>query len=733
MTGYIDGFGEIKHEIGVYYVSKNNFGIGQKIGEYSDLSFLSESNFDEFIEKVKLLDLTEEEIEKLRVKRESEINASLNRLNNDIYENEKGLGEDQRVYLVAATIMATLGVPGKVSPLEKSDLKSSSENGNRDGDIIIRKIEAFLAEKKLPKDKIDLIVRTFQNTLLVDSINKVRDGESQLKRVFSKIVDDLGIYYKIGLTTDFTGKLFNEMYTWMGFSQDKLNDVVLTPSYVSKLLARLARVNKDSFVWDFATGSAGLLVAAMNEMLNDAKNTIYSPDELIKKEIKIKSEQLLGLEELSNVYMLAILNMILMGDGSSNILHMNSLTEFEGKYGFGRTDVDFPATAFVLNPPYSAEGNGMIFVEKALKMMEKGYAAIIIQDSAGNGKAKDINSRILESNTLVASIKMPDDLFMGKSIVKTNIFVFKVKEKHEAEHLVRFIDLSKDGYSRAARGNSTMNLRDVDNAKEKYDEVVKLVKFGASQLEYLTEENYIEDTIDIPLKDLKNNAGKDWNFGQHIKVTSDVTLKSTDKIISNKLIFTLREFLFQEFDDVDVSYEEQNVHEWKEFLVGDLFEIESTKHFNKSGLTPGSKYDYVTRTSENEGVLMRTGFINQESMNKSGTWSLGLLQMDFFYRSKDWYAGQFIRKITPKFVLTEENAIYFTALLNTLKPILLSWLVRDVDKIFLSQIFKLPVLENGEIDFDYIEKYVHYLETKRTEQIEKFLKERVMSYSKKEI
>lgn len=733
MTGHIDEFGEIKHKIGVYYVSKSNFGVGQKVGEYSDLSFLSENHFDEFIEKVRLLDLTEEETEKLRVKRESEINASLTRLNNDIYENEKGLGEDQRVYLVAATIMATLGVPGKVSPLEKSELKSSSESGNRDGDILIRKIEAFLGEKDLPKDKIDLIIRTFQNTLLVDNINKVREGESQLKRVFSKIVDDLGIYYKIGLTTDFTGRLFNEMYTWMGFSQDKLNDVVLTPSYVGTLLAKLARVNKDSFVWDFATGSAGLLVAAMNEMLTDAKNTINSPDELVRKEIKIKSEQLLGLEELSNVYMLAILNMILMGDGSSNILHMNSLTEFTGKYGFGRTDVDFPATAFILNPPYSAKGNGMIFVEKALNMMEKGYAAIIIQDSAGNGKAKDINSRILKSHTLVASIKMPDDLFVGKSNVKTCIFVFKVKERHEAEHRVKFIDLSNDGYARAARGKSTMNLRDVDNAKEKYDEVVKLVKFGQSQLNYLTEKEYIEDTIDIPSDDLTNNAGKDWNFGQHIKVTSDVTLKSTDKIISNKLIFSLREFLFEEFDDTDITYEDQNVYQWKEFLVDDLFKIESTKSFNKSSLTPGSKYDYVTRTSENEGVLMKTGFIDQDSMNKSGTWSLGLLQMDFFYRSNDWYAGQFVRKISPKFVLTEANAIYFTALLNTLKPILLSWLVRDVDKTFLSQTFKLPVLENGEIDFDYIENYVHYLYTKRIEQIENFMKERIMSPSTIEV
>ncbi|SGZ18301.1 Type IIS restriction enzyme M protein, partial [Moritella viscosa] len=109
----------------------------------------------------------------------------------------------------------------------------------------------------------------------------------------------------------------------------------------------------------------------MNDMLNDAKDNIQSPEELIQKEIHIKAKQLLGLETLSSVYMLAVLNMILMGDGSSNILNEDSL-KFNGKYGFGDTDKKFPADAFILNPPYSASGNGMNFVERALSMMNKG-------------------------------------------------------------------------------------------------------------------------------------------------------------------------------------------------------------------------------------------------------------------------------------------------------------------------------------------------------------------------
>lgn len=445
MTGYKNEAGKIEHAIGVYYVSKSNFGIGQKVDDYTDFSFLKKDNFDKFIEKVKQLRLSQEELEKLKEQREQEINASLVKLNNDIYQNENGLSERDRVYLVAASIIATLGIPEKVSALEKSELKSSSEVGNRDGDIILRKIKAFLNEKNLPQEKRDLIVRTLQNTLTTDNINKAENGESQLKRVFVKIVDDLGIYYKIGLTTDFTGKLFNEMYSWLGFSQDKLNDVVLTPSYVATLLVRLARVNKDSYVWDFATGSAGLLVAAMNEMLNDAKEKIKSPDAFALKSAEIKANQLLGLEILSEVYMLAILNMILMGDGSSNILNKDSLKEFNGNYGFGKTGEKFPANAFVLNPPYSAAGNGMVFVEKALSMMNSGYAAIIIQNSAGSGKAVEYNKRILKHSTLLASIKMPIDLFIGKSSVQTNVYVFRVGEAHQKDDIVKFIDLRMTG------------------------------------------------------------------------------------------------------------------------------------------------------------------------------------------------------------------------------------------------------------------------------------------------
>ncbi|REC42602.1 restriction endonuclease subunit S [Chryseobacterium sp. 5_R23647] len=728
MTGHKDETGKIHHSIGVYFVSKSNLGAGQKVGEYTDLSFLSPKNFDSFIDKVKTLQLTPEELDKLKEQREKEIDQSLVKLNNDIYQNEKGLGENDRVYLVAASIIATLGIPGKVAPLEKSDLKSSTEIGNKDGDIIVRKIKAFLDNKDIPVEKKNLILRTLENTLTTENINKVEDGESQLKRVFTKIVDDLGIYYKIGLTTDFTGKLFNEMYGWLGFSQDKLNDVVLTPSYVATLLVKLSRVNKDSYVWDFATGSAGLLVAAMNEMLNDAKNSIKSPDEYNKKAVKIKTEQLLGIELLSSVYMLAILNMILMGDGSSNILNIDSIKDFDGKYGFGKIDTLFPADAFILNPPYSALGNGMNFVEKALGLMKKGYASIIIQSSSGTGKSKEYNKKILEKHTLLASIKMPMDLFLGKSIVQTHIYVFKVNEKHHKDDIVKFIDFSNDGYTRTNRKKASSNLRDTGNAKERYEEISNLVRFGKGKLNLLTENEYFEGHIDP-------KSGEDWN--QTAPIETAPNLLDFKQTIGDFLKWEVSNLKNQKASTNKIEEEiDKNLNEiissveWVEKKLGDLFEIKGNAQLNKDSFVfrENGEYPYFTRTVFNNGIAGYVDYLDEEHKTSGGCLAVGMMAMQFFYMESDFYAGQFTKRAIPKgFVLTKRIANFFISILNKNQKVFQSVLVRNFENVFKKTIILLPE-KDGKVDFDFMEKFVEQVELSHLKLVENEHKQLIEKY-----
>lgn len=152
-----------------------------------------------------------------------------------------------------------------------------------------------------------------------------------------------------------------------------------------------------------------------------------------------------------------------------------------------------------------------------------------------------------------------------------------------------------------------------------------------------------------------------------------------------------------------------------------MFDIDNTLSFNTDKLVDGNDYDYVTRTSINQGILRSTGFINKENINNKGVWSLGLLQMDFFYRNRKWYAGQFVRKITPKINLTSKAIPFFTTVLNCQKPILLSVLVRDVDDTFKKLKVQLPT-KDGKIDFDFMETFITELEAERVAKLKAYLK-----------
>ena len=160
---------------------------------------------------------------------------------------------------------------------------------------------------------------------------------------------------------------------------------------------------------------------------------------------------------------------------------------------------------------------------------------------------------------------------------------------------------------------------------------------------------------------------------------------------------------------------------WGEFRLGDLFEISNTNSFNSDKLTIGTKYDYVTRTSLNQGILQTTGFVNKENLNESGVWSLGLLQMDFFYRRKEWYAGQFVRKVVPKIDVKDNSILFFTTALNQQKKQLLSVLVRNVDETFKNLKIQLPTTKTNEIDFDFMESFISELEQERINKLNAYL------------
>lgn len=511
-----------------YYLSKKNKMQPKHIKELDkSLELLKQNNLNKLIAILDKLTLSDEEIEALTNKTEDELEKAVKQIHQDIYDNKtlkNALTTNEKLYLFCGLIMAGLPTSG-ISSLIPEDFKGNMGKKNNDGQIILGHINDFLDARHASDAKIEMIVNLLTPVFNKKILWENNNGISLIKHIFIDVYQNVLPLLESDLQLDFTGKILNSLNDWVAIDNDKENDVVLTPRYVTKFMVKLARTDMDSYVWDTAMGSGGFLVSAMDEMIKDARNKIQDQEALTNKIKHIKEQQLLGIEILGNIYILAVLNMILMGDGSSNIKNGNSHKLYEKLYK------DFPANVFLLNPPYSAEGKGFNFVEEALSKMQKGYGAVLIQENAGSGNGLPYTKRILENNTLVASIHMPNDLFSGKSRVQTAIYVFKVNEPHDSKKAVTFVDFSNDGYMRQNRKKSSqsINLRNIDHAKERYQEVTDIVLGRIPDTHYYTEENgkLIKDRISL--------NGDDWTFNQHVKIDTTPTEDDLGKTVADYL------------------------------------------------------------------------------------------------------------------------------------------------------------------------------------------------------
>lgn len=538
VNGFPEKDGSIHVEMEAYYVSEKNSRLPKRLSAYTDLVFLKKENVNNLAVELDKLVLSEKELEELSKRVEATLEEKIKAIHQSLYDNEKFksyLTTNEKLYLFTGLIMSGLSTEG-LAPIIMADFKGNDDKEDNDSTLITKRIKAFLKKKHCSDDKIKMITSLLTPVFEKEALWKPENGESAIKGLYKQVKEDIIPCLESNLHLDFTGKIFNSLNDWVSIENDQENDVVLTPRYVTTFMAHLARTDKDSFVWDKAMGSAGFLVAAMDIMIKDAQAKIKDADELEKKIRNIKENQLLGIEILGNIYMLAILNMILMGDGSSNMINDDSF-----KYNDG-----FPATVFLLNPPYSAPGKGFNFVEKALSQMTTGYACILIQENAGAGQGEGYTKKILQKNTLLASIRMPYKLFGGKSTVQTAIYVFQVARPHEEDGIVTFIDFSNDGYTRLSRKKSTqkVNLQNTDHALERYAEVEAIVLGKKPKTSYYTEANglVIKDTITL--------NGDDWIFTQHQTVDDLPSEDDFKSAVENYLSWKVSAILKGEsFDD----------------------------------------------------------------------------------------------------------------------------------------------------------------------------------------
>lgn len=728
VNGYEERTGEIQHELSVWYISKENLFIPKEVAQYTDLSFLQPQHKTQFFEQLKNIDLTEEEIEQEKLKLEDDIEAKLKDLNQKMHD-ELQIVVNQRVQLVTGLIMAGLGVQEdgeyKVKPLQIEELQGNDDEENNDGAVIMRKIKSYLKNKHLPKEKIEMISNILSVVFVHSQLQKSINGESKLRTLYGELQASILPFLSGELhNLDFTGRLFNVLNAWVEVPDGAENDVVLTPRFVTELMAKLCLVNKDSYVWDFATGSAGFLISAMHQMISDAKATIESPRELQAKINHIKMEQLLGIEKLADIYLLAVLNMILMQDGSANIIHGDSLVDFKGKYEQGEKKGDeFPANVFLLNPPYSQEGKGFIFVSKALSMMHHGgRAAVLIQENAGSGQGLPYTANLLKQNTLLASIKMPVDLFIGKSAVQTAIYVLEVGRPHNPQDVVKFIDFSEDGYSRQNRRKSSqsVNLRDTGNAKERYAEVVKLINFGkginGENLHYL-EGKYIEDYIGLD--------GNDWTYSQHRKIDTIPTYDDFSKVVKDYLAWRMANIIknnrtSREIPKMGVRY--------KLFKIGELFDIHPTKTYklnNSELFVVGGENPVLSNSSVNNGIGGYSNLPTTEDGNII-TFSDTTTSDAIFYQPYPFIGYPHVQGLYPtkyKDMWNKKTLLYVLSIFKKCARGRFDYATKFTRILALDMPLLLPIDKEGDIDFHFMEEYMNELEREQLHDIEIYLQE----------
>ena len=216
--------------------------------------------------------------------------------------------------------------------------------------------------------------------------------------------------------------------------------IVLTPQHLTEFMCGLAEVNKNSKVVDICCGSGTFLVTAMSKMFKRASD---------KDITRIRNNSLFGIESDDDIYTLAIANMIVRGDGKSNIIFGDC---FNGsiKKELREKNIDIG----LINPPYSQDITELEFVENMLDILAtSGTGVVVVPMSCAIGtKFKETRQRLFKKHTLKAVFSMPDDMFYSNN-ASTNVcvMIWEAHKPHDATKTTFFGYYKDDGFVKAKK------------------------------------------------------------------------------------------------------------------------------------------------------------------------------------------------------------------------------------------------------------------------------------------
>lgn len=385
----------------------------------------------------------------------------------EILKDAKALHEDLRNYGNLKDTEKPIIVSGILLALREQEFNGFSvenltgDSVKTDGEKIFEAIKSNLTRANIsPEVKKDKILSQF--AFIKDSPklnnNDEHIGKTPLKyytEYIKKTIYDSIRYSKNG--EDYIGRFYGEFMSYSGGDGQTLG-IILTPKHITNLFCDLANLTINDTVFDPCCGTGGFLISAMHDMLgkattsNDKKN--------------IRKKQLHGIELRSDMFAIATTNMILRGDGNSNLL-CNDFFQHEPSFYYS-----IGATVGMMNPPYSqgSKQNPQLyeinFVEHLLNSLTiGGRCIVIVPQSTMTGKTKEeqaIRENILKHHTLEGVITLNKDTFYGVGTMPC-IAVFTAHEPHPQDKICKFINFEDDGYVVAPH----IGLVETEAAKDK--------------------------------------------------------------------------------------------------------------------------------------------------------------------------------------------------------------------------------------------------------------------------
>lgn len=382
-----------------------------------------------------------------------------------------GTLKDQDKPLVVAAILLALDEI-EYGGFSIDSLTGDQTNGMHDGDKLINAVKGRLTRSNVgPDAKKDKLLAEFsilQTSFRLNEVNPTL-GKTPL-RFFTEFLHD-NIFKSIkyqSSSEDFIGRFYGEFMSYSGGDGQTLG-IILTPRHICDLMCDLVDVKQDDTVLDPACGTGGFLISAMHKMLTGIQSN--------QKRNDIKKKQLHGFELQSNMFVIAVANMILRKDGNANIACCDFLAKNPAQTQLKGANIG------LMNPPYS-QGTKvdpsqyeLSFVEHLLdSLVEGGRSAVIIPQSSLTGKTGDeqnFKESILKKHTLEGVITCNTDTFYGVG-VNPVIAIFTANVPHDPEKVCKFIDFRNDGYEVMAHiglmdnGSATdkkQHLLDVWNGK----------------------------------------------------------------------------------------------------------------------------------------------------------------------------------------------------------------------------------------------------------------------------